>query len=82
MKKSTLNLKYCFLSEFSNQVTDIRYDVSKYMQSETNKIAKRYRHTQPLIVPAENGVTMDLDSLMIQCTECKSRGRNGYDQSR
>ena len=71
MKKSTLNLKYCFLSEFSNQVTDIRYDVSKYMQSETNKIAKRYRHTQPLIVPAENGVTMDLDSLMIQCTECK-----------
>ena len=64
-------LKYYLLSEFSNQVSDIRYDISKYLQEELNETADLCLQSRPLILPAEVALTINLDTFGIKCSSCK-----------
>lgn len=71
LEKHSDVLKYYLISEFSNIVTDIRFDISKYLQDEVNKLTNTLGiNESPLIVPTENGLIIDLDSLKIQCMFC------------
>lgn len=66
------NLRLFLLSEFSNQITDIRYSVSRYLQSEVNRLADDCGREHPIIIPTEVGVTIDLNTFRIRCTSCGS----------
>lgn len=64
-------IRYMLLSEFSNQISDIRFGVSKYMQEEIKKTVKRYqRQRVPVILPAEIGLKIELDDLKVKCSIC------------
>ena len=69
-------LEYYLLSEFSNQVSDIRYDISKYLQWETAQIAAQTREKTPLVLPAETGMAINLDNCGVQCSSCKKYSKN------
>lgn len=70
LKRDDCKLKYYLLSEFSNQVSDIRYDVSRYMQQEINKLTQALRHDMIMVLPTEVGLTIDLLKLQVKCMAC------------
>lgn len=59
-------VKYVLLSEFSNLINDIRFDVAGYMQEDIRK----HICDGTGVYLAEVGMTVDLDHLLIQCSEC------------
>lgn len=69
-------LKYYLLSEFSNQVSDIRYDISKYLQQETTQIANQVHKEAPLVLPAETDLTINLENYGVQCSACKKYSKD------
>lgn len=69
-------LKYYLLSEFSNQVSDIRYDISKYLQREVEKIADQAHSEAPLVLPAETDLAISLEGKGVQCSACKKYSKN------
>lgn len=72
LKRETFNLKFYLLSEFSNQIADIRFDISRYLQVEINTISDYCKHNRPLVIPAEIGLSVDLDELSIKCSFCQN----------
>ena len=76
LKTEKAGLKYYLLSEFSNQVSDIRYDISRYLQEELEKIADSVSCSGPLVLPAEIGLTINLDTFGIKCSSCKNYSDN------
>lgn len=68
--KDHCQLRYFLLSEFSNQVSDIRYSISKYMQQEVNRIADYHGRCRPMVIPSEIGCTIKLAPIAIRCTSC------------
>ena len=71
-------LRYYLLSEFSNQISDIRYDISKYMQQELNKVADYNGKEHIGVFPTEVGMLLDLKKLQIKCTACNTFSDNIY----
>lgn len=71
VRKADSKIKLFVLSEFSNIVTDIRFDISKYLQAEIERVLKTEKKSFPLVVPGENGMKVSLDTLGIQCTACQ-----------
>lgn len=65
-KRSANKLRYVLLSEFSNLVNDIRFDIAKYMQDNIHKKID----SGICVYPAEVGMVVDLDELLVQCSEC------------
>lgn len=63
-------VKYYLLSEFSNQVSDIRYDVSKYLQKELNKCSEQFSQKKPLVLPAEIELEINLNTFGVKCSSC------------
>lgn len=76
LTKEQSKLRYYLLSEFSNQVSDIRYDISKYLQWEVTQIANQTEQEIPLVLPAETGLAVSLDTYGIQCSSCKKYSKN------
>lgn len=76
LMKDDSKLKYYLLSEFSNQVSDIRYDISKYLQREVVKVARQADKEAPLVLPAEIDLTISLDSYGVQCSACGKYSKN------
>lgn len=64
--KSAKKLRYVLLSEFSNLVNDIRFDIAKYMQDNVHTNIDSGIN----VYPAEVGMVVDLNDLLIQCSEC------------
>lgn len=64
------NLKYLLLSEFSNQVSDIRFGVSKYLQEEVNDLVTRKGRTPVRVLPTEIALTLNLDTFQTKCDVC------------
>lgn len=67
-KKHTL--KYFLLSEFSNQVSDIRFGVSKYLQEEVNDLVRRNNEPVIQVLPTEIALTLDIDNFQAKCSVC------------
>lgn len=65
-------LRYFLLSEFSNQISDIRFDVSRYLQEEITELATRNGKESPSVIPTEIALTLDLEQLKIRCSSCHS----------
>lgn len=63
-------LKYFLISEFSNQVSDIRFGVSKYLQDEVNELARKKGERSPSILPTEIALTLDVDTFCVRCSIC------------
>lgn len=59
-------LRYVLLSEFSNLVNDIRFEIAKYMQDDVHNTIS----TEIAIYPAEVGMVISLEGLSVQCSEC------------
>ncbi|GFI28626.1 hypothetical protein IMSAGC013_00003 [Lachnospiraceae bacterium] len=59
-------LRYVLLSEFSNLVNDIRFEIAKYMQEDVHNTIS----TEIAIYPAEVGMVIGLEGLSVQCSEC------------
>lgn len=70
MENEEYALKYFLISEFSNQVSDIRFGISKYLQDEVNELARRKRQKSPNILPTEIALTLDMDTFRIRCSVC------------
>lgn len=64
--RSKNKLRYVLLSEFSNLVNDIRFDIAKYMQDNIHQNIDSYIQ----VYPAEIGMVVDLDYLSVRCSEC------------
>lgn len=71
LSENKCKLQYVLLSEFSNQVSDIRYDISHYMQKEISRFLDYYKKERVKIIPAENGLTLDLSTMRIRCMSCR-----------
>lgn len=70
LKTPECKLKYCLLSEFANQISDIRYSIAKYMQKEINKLTEYNSKNKITVVPTEIGLTINLSTLHTKCTAC------------
>lgn len=70
IKNEKLDLKYLLISEFSNQVSDIRFGVAKYLQDEVNDLARRKGVLSPNILPTEIALTLDVDTFCVRCSIC------------
>lgn len=59
--------KYCLISEFWNGITDIRFDICRYLkeQMERNEGIRDCK-----ILPSEIGMEIDLKRLKIKCDSC------------
>ena len=71
-ERKNSNLKFFFLSEFSNQISDIRFDISRYLQDEINELSDSLHSNRPFVIPAEIGLTVDLNELSIKCSFCQN----------
>lgn len=68
--KKDYALKCFLLSEFSNQVSDIRFGVSKYLQEEINDLVKKNGEPAIRVLPTEIALTMDIHEFQTRCTIC------------
>lgn len=64
------SLKYMLLSEFANQVSDIRFGVSRFLQDEVKVMAEERGKDLPCVLPTEIGLTLDLDTFCVKCSIC------------
>ena len=51
-------------------VSDIRYEITKYMQKEVNQLTEYYKKERIAILPAEIGLIVNLSELKTKCTLC------------
>lgn len=58
--------RFMLLSEFWSGKSDIRYDVSSQLSSELKEV----NISEIYVLPAERGMTLDLDKQKIQCSQC------------
>lgn len=70
MESENDSLKYMLISEFANQVSDIRFGVSRFLQDEVKAIAEERGTVSPCILPTEIGLTLDLDTFCVKCSIC------------
>ncbi len=70
LQKSPVNLKYLLLSEFSNQVSDIRFEIAHYAQLEADTVSEHFGVEKIHVLPAEIGMDLNLDDLKVRCSIC------------
>lgn len=70
MQNEKYVLKHLLISEFSNQVSDIRFGVSKYLQDAVNELARKKGVQPPNILPTEIDLTLDVDTFRVRCSIC------------
>lgn len=58
--------RFCFLSEFWNGKSDIRYDIIKCLKREQEE----QEVTDISIVPSEAGMLYDIENFSMQCSKC------------
>lgn len=63
-------LKYLLISEFANQVSDIRFDISRFLQDEVKELALKRGKDSPCILPTEIDLTLDMDTFCAKCSIC------------